>query len=118
MSMEGERMTEIDEMPEDWGAVRIGDAFNYIKGKKPSEMTEEYKENYPPYLSTEYLRENKPTKFVRISKGITLVDDGDLILLWDGSNAGEFFLGKKVVLSSTMVKIARLYWIEIYSKRP
>ena len=33
------------------------------------------------------------------------VADGDLLLLWDGSNAGEFFIGKKGILSSTMVKL-------------
>ncbi|MHC1588462.1 MAG: restriction endonuclease subunit S, partial [Methermicoccaceae archaeon] len=34
-----------------------------------------------------------------------LVGEGSIILLWDGSNAGEFFLGKRGVLSSTMVKL-------------
>ncbi|KPV63893.1 MAG: Type-1 restriction enzyme MjaXIP specificity protein [Candidatus Bathyarchaeota archaeon BA2] len=96
--------TPIGKTPKDWGIMRIGHIFTYVKGKKPSEMIEKRKEGYLPYLSTEYLRENKPTKFVKISKDVVLVDD-DLILLWDGSNAGEFFLGKKGVLSSTMVKL-------------
>jgi type I restriction enzyme S subunit len=98
------KQTPIGPIPKEWEVVRLGEIFAYIKGKKPAEMTEKQKEGYLPYLSTEYLRENKPTKFVKISKEIVVVNDGDLILLWDGSNAGEFFLGKKGVLSSTMVK--------------
>ncbi|MEM7819001.1 MAG: restriction endonuclease subunit S [Candidatus Aenigmatarchaeota archaeon] len=94
----------LNKIPKDWKVVRLGDAIKFIKGKKPNEMTEEHGD-YLPYLSTEYLRENKPTKFVKNLKDTILVNDGDLILLWDGSNAGEFFLGKRGVLSSTMVKI-------------
>ncbi|MCG2791190.1 MAG: restriction endonuclease subunit S, partial [Actinomycetia bacterium] len=65
----------------------------------------EYRENYLPYLSTEYLRENKHTKFVKISCDVIFINTGDLILLWDGSNAGEFFIAKNGILSSTMVKL-------------
>ncbi|MHB8279885.1 MAG: restriction endonuclease subunit S [Candidatus Humimicrobiaceae bacterium] len=97
------KYTEIGFIPKDWEQVRLGDVVAYIKGKKPTEMIEECKDNYIPYLSTEYLRENKSTKFVRISNEVVLVNNEDLLLLWDGSNAGEFFLGRKGVLSSTMV---------------
>jgi len=97
--------TPIGKIPKDWEVVKLESLFTYLKGKKPEKMIERYKENYLPYLSTEYLRENKITKFVKIPQNVVLVNDRDLILLWDGSNAGEFFLGKKGVLSSTMVKI-------------
>lgn len=95
--------TEAGFIPRDWQKVRLGDAVTYIKGKKPTEMIEEHRDNYIPYLSTEYLRENRSTKYVKNSNEILFINNGDLILLWDGSNAGEFFLGKKGVLSSTMV---------------
>jgi len=97
--------TPIGKIPKGWEIVKLGNVLTYIKGKKPEKMVEEYKENYLPYLSTEYLRENKATKFVKPSKDTILVNNGDLILLWDGSNAGEFFSGKLGILSSTMVKI-------------
>ncbi len=97
--------TPIGRIPKDWEVVKLGEAIEFVKGKKPGEMTEEYKENCLPYLSTEYLRENKIAKFVKHLNDVVLVNDGDLILLWDGSNAGEFFLGKRGVLSSTMVKL-------------
>jgi type I restriction enzyme S subunit len=97
--------TPIGKIPKDWKVVKLGNIITYVKGKKPKEVVEKYREGYLPYLSTEYLRENKATSFVNTSQDIILVDEGDLILLWDGSNAGEFFWGKQGILSSTMVKI-------------
>jgi type I restriction enzyme S subunit len=97
--------TEIGRIPKDWEVVRLGQVLTYIKGKKPEKMVEEYREDYLPYLSTDYLRENKTTIFAKPSNDMIVVDDGDLILLWDGSNAGEFFFGKRGIVSSTMAKI-------------
>jgi type I restriction enzyme S subunit len=97
------KCTEGGFIPKDWEQVRLGDVVSYIKGKKPTELKEGCKEDYIPYLSTDYLRENKTTKFARISREVVLVNNEDLLLLWDGSNAGEFLLGKKGILSSTMV---------------
>ncbi|PIN83331.1 restriction endonuclease subunit S, partial [Candidatus Micrarchaeota archaeon CG11_big_fil_rev_8_21_14_0_20_47_5] len=97
--------TELGRLPKEWEVAKFADNFEYAKGKKPNEVADERKSNFLPYLSTEYLRENILTKFADFSEGVEVVADGELILLWDGSNAGEIFYGKKGVLSSTMVKI-------------
>jgi len=97
--------TEIGKIPKDWEAIRFGDIVNLVKGRRPKEFVNERIKDSLPYLSAENLRNNNAVQFVKVSDDIILVDDGDLILIWDGSNAGEFFLGKRGVLSSTMVKI-------------
>ena len=99
------KKTPIGEIPEDWEVVKSRKIISYIKGKKPKIIAKEPKDGWLPYLSTEYLRNNNPTQFVKITGNEITVEDGDILLLWDGSNAGEFFLAKKGVLSSTMVKI-------------
>lgn len=99
------KKTPIGEIPEDWEVVKLGKIIGYIKGKKPKIVAKEPKDGWLPYLSTEYLRNNNPTQFVKITGNEIIVEDGNILLLWDGSNAGEFFLAKKGVLSSTMVKI-------------
>ncbi|ALM74009.1 restriction endonuclease subunit S [Thermococcus barophilus] len=99
------KKTPIGEIPEDWEVVKLGKIIGYTKGKKPKMVAKEPKDGWLPYLSTEYLRNNNPTQFVKITGNEIIVEDGDILLLWDGSNAGEFFLAKKGVLSSTMVKI-------------
>jgi type I restriction enzyme S subunit len=97
--------TEIGRIPKEWEAIRFGDIVNLVKGRRPREFTNERVRDSLPYLSAENLRNNNIVQFVKVSDDIILVDEGDLILIWDGSNAGEFFLGKRGVLSSTMVKI-------------
>jgi len=97
--------TEIGRIPKDWEAIRFGDIVNLVKGRRPREFANERVRDSLPYLSAENLRNNNIVQFVKVSGDIILVDEGDLILIWDGSNAGEFFLGKRGVLSSTMVKI-------------
>ena len=50
----------------------------------------------------EYLRGeiSEPT-LVSIDPGLLLASDDDILLLWDGSNAGEFLRAKRGVVSST-----------------
>ena len=93
------------QIQKEWGMVKLEEIIDYIKGKKPEKMIEGNKEGFLPYLSTEYLRNNGKTKFATLSEKIVSINDNDLILLWDGANAGELFIGKKGILSSTMVKI-------------
>ncbi len=89
-----------------WETIRLGEIIEFVKGKKPKIMIEEQKENYLPYLSTDFLRDSLKTKYVNSSEDIVVAKEGDIILLWDGSNAGEFFEGKNGVLSTTMVKFS------------
>ncbi|HEC87591.1 MAG TPA: restriction endonuclease subunit S, partial [Thermoplasmatales archaeon] len=82
----GYKQTPIGKIPEEWEVVRLGEVITYVKGKKPEIMVEEYQEECLPYLSTDYLRNGKATQFVRITGSEIVVEEGDIILLWDGSN--------------------------------
>jgi type I restriction enzyme S subunit len=95
----------IGEIPEYWEIKRFKSCFSYVKGKKPLYETDSYDKYKFPYLSMEYLRENESTTYCLEDHVSIKVNDGDLLLLWDGSNAGEFILGKHGYLSSTMVKL-------------
>ena len=97
--------TPIGKIPKEWQVLRLRELFTYIKGKKPKNLIKEEKEGYLPYLTTDYLRTGVPSNYAKHEKDTTIVDDNDILLLWDGSNAGEFFLGKKGILASTMVKL-------------
>ncbi|MBP3925191.1 restriction endonuclease subunit S [bacterium] len=80
--------------------------LEYIKGKKPI-LIEYEDENSLPYLSAEYLRNNKIEKYV--GKNTISIkyycNNDDLLIIWDGSNSGEVFMGKTGILSSTMAKL-------------
>jgi len=79
--------------------------IKYFKGKPPR-----IKEGASllPYLTPDYIRKGSTPEYYPMQSGVVLVEDDELILLWDGSNAGEFFKGKKGILSSTMVKFDKV----------
>ena len=57
-----------------------------------------------PYVTMNYLRTGEVDIYAYPSKDSTVVKDGDLVLLWDGSKAGEFMLAKQGILGSTLVE--------------
>ena len=97
----------IGDIPEKWQAKKFKLVFHSQKGRTPKTLLSESNLNTDIYLAMDYLRENPKQIFhVDKSESVTFVDDGDILLLWDGSNAGEFIKSKKGVLSSTMAKIS------------
>ena len=85
---------------------KLKGTLEYTKGKKPT-LIEYSNEDTLPYLSAEYLRNNKLESYVD-KKNIDSkyhCNSDDLLIIWDGSNSGEVFMGKPGVLSSTMAKL-------------
>ena len=97
----------IGEIPESWKSVNLKWISNITKGRKPKVDFDENGENLLPYLSMEFLRGKtlNPTYASIEEKGLVHIDDGDILILWDGSKAGEIVKAKKGILSSTMAKI-------------
>ena len=109
----------IGEIPEHWGIIKLKFLSTIFKGKNPKELTDEWREEILPYLSMEYLRNSGDTLtlYAYPEKNLVTVNNGDILILWDGSNAGEILEGKNGILSSTMAKIVPnnivtryLYW--------
>lgn len=83
--------------------MKLEKVLTYQKGRSPQKNSS-LTDNLVLYLTPEYLRSNCEPNYVLDFSTKVEVNDEDLLLLWDGSNAGEFFRAKKGVLSSTMVK--------------
>ena len=96
----------IGEIPEEWELERFKIRFKTEKGKIPENLDVINGEGYLPYLSMEYLRGKEDNVLFSNDKASLKVEKGDLLLLWDGSNAGEFISAKRGFLSSTMVKLS------------
>ncbi len=97
----------LGEVPEHWDVKRLRYLANARKGKLPSET-------FPnptcstdlPYLSMEFLRgESDSIRYVSFVPNLLCAETGDIMLLWDGSNAGEFLRAKRGVVSSTLALI-------------
>ncbi|MFH7903730.1 MAG: restriction endonuclease subunit S [Candidatus Aenigmatarchaeota archaeon] len=99
--------TEIGKIPKDWSIVKLKDITNYVKGKRPSILYyNKVREDFLPYLEAEFMRgENFPKWCDPNDSNIIKVKRGDITMIWDGSYAGNVFIGHEGILSSTMIKI-------------
>jgi type I restriction enzyme, S subunit len=94
----------IGEVPAHWEVKRVKGFVNFKKGKTPNDFSDD--PQHLPYLSMEFLREkNSTVNYVIHQKNLVVIADGELLVLWDGANAGEILIGKKGYLSSTMAVI-------------
>lgn len=86
--------------------IFLKETIELFKGKQPKKLYSDNKEDRLPYLTTGYIR-NGINQFVDVSfvDENNLAGNNDILLLWDGSNAGETFLGYRGVVASTMAKI-------------
>lgn len=96
----------IGEIPTHWNISKVKFLFDTQKGKNPLKLLDKFEYNTQVYLSMDYLRgEPKQIFYVSNEENVVFTDEGETLLLWDGSNAGEFLKSKKGVLSSTMALI-------------
>ena len=104
---DGFQMTELGPLPKEWRVVRLGEVVKLTKGRKPDESIPKYQFGALPYLTADYFRNRLPTEWVPaqyLSK-LPLCSKEDVVLIWDGSKAGQVFIGLEGVLASTMVRI-------------
>lgn len=88
-------------VPNHWKAYPLKWHIQLRKGTKPEELSEE---GIEPYVTMDFLRsrENKAVQYPVNTEGLEHIDDNDVLVLWDGANAGEIVRGKKGYLASTM----------------
>jgi type I restriction enzyme S subunit len=106
---EGFKMTELGPLPEEWEVVRLGEVVKTTKGKRPKDLLSKFSSKTIPYLTADFFRTGVASKYVSLEKkDYVEVGKDDIIFIWDGSNAGDVFLGVEGALASTMIKIEPL----------
>ncbi|HBT4803127.1 TPA: restriction endonuclease subunit S [Klebsiella quasipneumoniae subsp. similipneumoniae] len=99
----------LGEIPIHWEMLRHKYVAFFTKGKNPTNLLEQPLKNTLPYLSMECLRNNTTDKYALISNDVRIALEGQPLIIWDGSNAGEFVKGKSGILSSTMAAATLTY---------
>ena len=84
--------------------VRFGDHISITKGKPPALIPFDGADA-AAYLTPEYMRNRAAAVPAKPGRDAVVVADDDAVLLWDGSNAGEFFRGKAGLAASTMARL-------------
>jgi len=97
--------TPVGKIPNGWKLVKLGLVVGKVKGRKPEDICEDVAHECLPYLEAQVLRGIEAPKYVKPRNGV-VVEPGDIVMIWDGSYAGEVFLIKeRGILASTMVKL-------------
>src|SRR5690554_6429728 len=84
--------------------LKLANCTTLTKGKPPAQIPY-FGADAEPYLSPEYLRGKAKAELAKPAANSVRVNNGDTILLWDGSNAGEVFRGSAGLLASTMTLV-------------
>ena len=82
----------------------LRDIFKLEKGKPPVQAPYNGS-GAERYLTPDFLRGKAAPEYARPSSTAIRVTDGDVIILWDGSNAGEVLRAHDGMLASTMMRV-------------
>jgi restriction endonuclease S subunit/predicted nucleic acid-binding protein len=100
--------TSVGKIPSEWEIKKLAEVINYVKGRKPKKLHDrKVSETLLPYLTAEYMRGLEEPKWCNPleDQKLVRVEEGDVIMIWDGSYAGHVFTGFNGILASTMIKI-------------
>lgn len=89
-------------LPKNWQLAKHKYCASFKKGKNPFELMPDQGDGMLPYLSMDYLRGNSNPIYAKPEKNSYLAKEGQSLIIWDGSNAGEFVKGTLGIVSSTM----------------
>ncbi|WP_255156484.1 restriction endonuclease subunit S [Ferruginibacter sp. HRS2-29] len=93
------------QIPKGWKRVKVGEYVVSVKGKKPKRISSiKTKEFSIPYVNIKAFEKNIIDEYTD-GIGCTLCEDGDFLMVWDGSRSG--YVGKAIAgaLGSTLVKL-------------
>ena len=92
----------LGDAPSEWGILRHKFIASFSKGKNPSVLHDAAMNGTKKYLSMEYLRGLSSPMYGEMENNSVLVHLNQVLIIWDGSNAGEFVKSDDGILSSTM----------------
>jgi type I restriction enzyme S subunit len=94
------------------GVIRLGEFIQIIKGSKAETVFNKPVESSYPYIQIDDLHGNGDAKFTTDTSG-TFAQADDVIIAWDGANAGTIGFGLSGYIGSTLAILRSR--IEIYT---
>ncbi|GEM_PF-403218 len=93
------------ELPKGWKWVKLREYVVSSKGKKPKRISKEKTKECPiPYVNIKAFEKGVIDEYTD-GVGCVLCNDGDFLMVWDGSRSGYVGKGIKGALGSTLVKL-------------
>jgi type I restriction enzyme S subunit len=94
-----------NKLPKDWKVVKLGKYVISNKGKKPRRISKEKTNEYSlPYVNIKAFEKGIIDEYTD-GDGCVICEEGDFLMVWDGSRSGYVGKGIKGALGSTLVKL-------------
>lgn len=90
-------------LPKGWKWVKLDEIVNVDKGKKMATIMSHSKD-CQPYIGIDNLRTTQYTNFTKEKDGLSCIET-DLLIAWDGANAGTIGYGLKGYVGSTIARL-------------
>jgi type I restriction enzyme, S subunit len=98
-------MNRMSEKPVGWELVRLGDFVITKKGKKPKAVSNERRGKFKiAYVNIKAFEKNIVNEYTD-GVGCVFCEDGDFLMVWDGSRSGYIGRAIKGALGSTLTKL-------------
>jgi len=98
-------MVENRVLPKDWKWVKVGEYVISVKGKKPKSVSAiKTNDCSIPYVNIKAFERNIIDEYTD-GVGCVLCEEGDFLMVWDGSRSGYVGKAIKGALGSTLVKL-------------
>lgn len=93
------------ELQKNWISVKLGEYVVSLKGKKPKRVSNvKTKDCSIPYINIKAFEKNIIDEYTD-GTGCIMCEDGDFLMVWDGSRSGYVGKAIKGALGSTLVKL-------------
>ncbi len=92
-------------LPKNWKTVKVGKYVISTKGKKPKKISKEKtNECYLPYVNIKAFEKGIVDEYTD-GVGCVICEEGDFLMVWDGSRSGYVGKAIKGALGSTLVRL-------------
>ena len=93
-------------IPNHWRIVKVGEYVISVKGKKPKKFSSEKTVQCSiPYVNIKAFEKNIIDEYTD-GKGCVFCEEGDFLMVWDGSRSGYVGKAIKGALGSTLMKLS------------
>ncbi|MCB4227659.1 restriction endonuclease subunit S [Mannheimia haemolytica] len=106
---------EFGEVPKGWEVKKVGEIANFIKGKKPKQISNFQENEMLPHILVASLS-GKYSEFAPTEKAV-ICQNTETLILMDGSGSGKISIGHNGVVGSTLAKLNlnnEKYWAIIH----
>jgi len=95
--------SELGEIPKGWRVFELRELITFIKGKKPKETQEDFKENFLPQILINTFDNGKIV--FGLNKNVVLSLKEELLMVMDGASSGRIEFGFDGIVGSTLALI-------------